>query len=139
MGQSHVLDSYAVLALLGKEPGSEDVLRFLRQTQAGEMRVLMTWVNVGEVAYIVQRRWGQDRAYQALGNLEATGIEFVPVGRELALRAATIKAEHPIAFADAIAAALAIGEGAVLVTGDPELKKLEGTLSVHWLPSRRDQ
>ena len=134
MRQTHILDSYAVLALLTKEPGSEDVRQLMRQAQEGETRLLMTWVNVGEVAYIIERRWGRDRAYEVLGSLEATDLEIVPVGREVALRAAAIKAEHPLAFADAMAAALAINEGAVLVTGDPEFERLEGTLSICWLP-----
>jgi ribonuclease VapC len=95
----------------------------------------MTWVNVGEVANIVERRWGKEKLYQVLGTLEATELEFVPVERELALRAAGIKAEHPIAYADAFAAALAARESFVLVTGDPEFKALEETLSIHWLLS----
>jgi hypothetical protein len=37
-------------------------------------------------------------------------------------------------YADAFAAALAMREGAVLVTGDPEFKALESTLSIQWLP-----
>lgn len=136
MGQSYVLDSFAILVLLQEEAGSEDVLHLLRHTQTGQDRVLMTWVNAGEVAYIVHRRWGQDRAYEVLANLEAAGIAIVPVGRELALRAATIKAVHPMAYADALAAALALSEQAILVTGDPEFRKLEGMLPIHWLPAK---
>ena len=37
------------------------------------------------------------------------------------LDAARIKADHPMAFADAFGAALAVAEGATLWTGDPEL------------------
>lgn len=130
----YVLDSFAVLALLGKEAGSEQVSRLLREAQEGNVRLLMTWVNVGEVAYIVERRWGKGRLYQVLGTLEATAVEFFPVGRELALTAATIKAQHPLAYADAFAAALAVKETAVLVTGDSEFEKLEKMLEIRWLP-----
>ena len=136
MGPDHVLDSFALLVLLQKEPGSEDVLRLLREAQTGAGRMLMTWVSVGEVAYIIHRRWGQDRVHQVLANLEAAGIAIVPVGRDLALQATAIKATHAIAFADAVAAALALTEQAVLVTGVPEFGKLEGSLSIHWLPAR---
>ena len=134
MNETFVLDSFAVLALLGREPGSQEVAELLRKAQEGEARVLMTWVNAGEVAYIVERRWGVERLYAALAVMEATAMEIVSVERELALMAAHIKAGHAIAYADAFAAALAQHCAATLVTGDPEFKLLEGVLDIHWLP-----
>ncbi len=133
MDEAYVLDSFAVLALLGRESGSAEVKELLQRAQRAEIRLLMSWVNLGEVAYIVERRWGKERAYQAIGTLEATAVEFVAAGRGLALRAAEIKAKHPLAYADAFAAALAVEEGGVLVTGDPEFEQLGGTLSIRWL------
>jgi len=132
-----VLDSFAVLALLGREPGSQDVAKLLRRAQEEQARVLMTWVNAGEVAYIVERRWGVERLYLALAVMEATALEIVSVERGLALMAAHIKAKHAIAYADALAAALAQDFAATLVTGDPEFKLLEGALDIHWLPQRK--
>ena len=135
MSDAYVLDSFAVLALLGREPGGDEVARLLRQAQDGKATLLMTWVNAGEVAYIVQRRWGRGRAYQVLATLEAAGIQMAPVERDLALAAAHIKAEHPLAHADAFAAALAANSGSTLVTGDREFKTLEDVVSIHWLQS----
>jgi ribonuclease VapC len=136
VSETFVLDSFAVLALLGREPGSQEVADLLRKAQDDETRVLMTWVNAGEVAYIVERRWGAERLYAALAVIEATALEIVSVERELALMAAHIKAEHAIAYADAFAAALAQQCAATLVTGDPEFRLLEGVLDIHWLPQR---
>jgi ribonuclease VapC len=109
------------------------VADLMRQAQEGETRLLMTWVNVGEVAYIVERRWGMGRLHTVLATVQATALEIVPVERELALRAAHIKAEYPIAYADAFAAALAQRAAATLVTGDPEFKLLDALLRIHWL------
>jgi predicted nucleic acid-binding protein len=131
-----VLDSFAMLALLGNEPGSSDVADLLRRAMADQARMLMTWVNVGEVAYIVERRWGVERLHAALALMEATALEMVPVGRDLAIVAAHIKANHAIAYADAFAAALAQESAATLVTGDPEFKLLENVLKIQWLPQR---
>jgi predicted nucleic acid-binding protein len=133
VAETFVLDSFAILALLGQEEGGGEVSDLLQRTQEGSIRTLMTWVNVGEVAYIVERRWGTGQVYQVLGNLEATEVEIVPVERELALAAAHIKAGHPLAYADAFAAALALIEKATLVTGDPEFKLLENRLSIQWI------
>jgi ribonuclease VapC len=134
--EAFVLDSFAVLALLGREPGSQDVADLLRKAQNKDVRVFMTWVNVGEVAYILERRFGSDRLYAALATMEATALDIVSVDRDLVLMAAHIKAEHAIAYADAFAAALAQHLAATLVTGDPEFKVLEETLDIHWLPQR---
>jgi len=134
MDETWVMDSFALLALLGGEPGSEEVARLLRQAQEGKAHLLMTWVNVGEVAYIVKRQWGEKQLHQVLATLEGTALEIVPVGRELALAAAHIKADHSLAYADAFVAALAVQTGAKLVTGDPEFRLLENTIQIHWLP-----
>jgi predicted nucleic acid-binding protein len=132
--ETWVLDSFAILSLLGAERGSDKVAQLLREGQERKPRLLMTWVNLGEVAYIVKRRWGEGRLHQVLAMLEGTPLEVVPVGRELALAAAHIKADHPVVYADAFAAALAMQTGAKLVTGDPEFRLLEDIVHVHWLP-----
>lgn len=85
MAKTYVLDSFAVLALLGKEEGSGVVADLLQQTRADEIRTLMTWVNVGEVAYIVERLWRTGQVFQVLGTLEATKIDIIPIERSLAL------------------------------------------------------
>jgi ribonuclease VapC len=51
----------------------------------------------------------------------------------LAVTAAHIKAEYPLAYADAFAAALAMNKGATLVTGDPEFEVLKNRLPIQWL------
>lgn len=133
MSDVYVLDSYAVLVLLESEAGSEDVRAVLKQAQEGTAQVLMSWVNVGEVAYIVQRRWGKEAVYQVLGTLEAVPIELVEVGRDLALTAAAIKAEKPLAYADAFAAGLAVRAEGTLLTGDPEFESLVEVVNIQWL------
>ncbi len=137
--ETYVLDGFAVMALLSAEAGSNDVSRLLREAEQGSARLLMTRVNAGEVADILERRLGRERMYEALAALEATAIVFVPVGRSLALRAAAIKAQHPVAYADAHAAGLAQIEGAALVTRDPGFRQLEGIVTIRWLPHERQE
>lgn len=136
MSDTFVLDSFAMLALLGDEPGSNDVADLLRRARADQVYALMTWVNVGEVAYIIERRWGAERLQAALAMMEATALEIVTVGRDLAVAAAHIKANHAMAYADAFAAALAQESAATLVTGDPEFKLVENVVKIQWLPQR---
>jgi ribonuclease VapC len=119
--------------MLMREVGSEMVSGLFQAAREGKIDLAMTWVNVGEVAYIIERRWGIEQVNQALATVEATAVEVVPVGRELAMTAARVKARHALAYADAFAAALALGRKAVLVTGDPEFETLEGDLPIRWL------
>ena len=125
-----VLDSFAVLALLGDEPVGAEVTGVL----TGEAtRLLMTYVNLGEVLYITIRERGEDRAGAALLALKEAGVMFVPAELSLTLEAARIKSRHRLSYADAFCAALSRLTGFPVVTGDPEFSQLEGEIPIRWL------
>jgi predicted nucleic acid-binding protein len=110
------LDSWAVLAWLdGDEPAATAVQESLESE-----RPWMSWLNVGEVAYQLERRHGAGEAAVVVRRLRAA-VALDEVSGERVLAAAHIKAEHPIAFADCFAAATATARDATLLTGDPEL------------------
>jgi predicted nucleic acid-binding protein len=110
------LDSWAVLAWLdGDEPAAGAV-----QQALDAERPWMSWLNVGEVAYQLERRHGADEAALVVRRLRAA-VALDEVTPERVLAAAHIKAAHPIAFADCFALATAAAHGATLFTGDPEL------------------
>ncbi|MBW2079961.1 MAG: PIN domain-containing protein [Deltaproteobacteria bacterium] len=50
--------------------------------------------------------------------------------------AAKLKGRYKIAYADCFAAALSHRLNAVIVTGDPEFKKLGGKYSIQWLDTK---
>lgn len=110
------LDSWAVLAWLDdEEPAATAV-----QDAFAAGRPWMSWINVGEVAYQLERRHGADESALVVRRLRAAlALDDVTPGRVLG--AAHIKAKHPIAFADCFAAATAAAHDAILLTGDPEL------------------
>jgi len=110
------LDSWAILAWLdGDEPAATAV-----QEAFDEGRPWMSWLNVGEVAYQLERRHGVRDAADVVARLRASAaLDDVTPDRVLA--AARIKAVHPIAFADCVAATTAAARDATLFTGDPEL------------------
>jgi predicted nucleic acid-binding protein len=112
----HVLDSWAILRLLeGTDPAAARVEEVLTRE-----RSVMSWINAGEVVYVVRRLEGEDAARSMLRDLRsAVSLELPSEAR--VLEAARIKAEHRLAYADAFAASTAIAHGAVLLTGDPEL------------------
>ena len=131
----YVLDSYAMLAWLGAEPGSDRVRQLLEAAREGRCRLFMSLVNFGEVVSIVERERGLSKAQETLVWLDELPIEFVGIDRVLALAAAHLKAGCPIAYADCYAAGLAQIKRAVLVTGDTEFTKIkpECGIRVEWL------
>lgn len=99
----------------GDEPAAGIVQRELEQE-----RPVMSWLNLGEVAYQLERRHGLDEATEVVRRLRSA-LLVDDVTPERVLAAARLKAAHPIAFADCFAAATATARGATLLTGDPEL------------------
>jgi ribonuclease VapC len=111
-----VLDSWAVLRLLeDTAPAAAAVAKLLKAE-----RPLMSWINLGEVMYIIRRSHGEDVASETVRDLRSA-IDVRLPDESLVLDAARIKADKPMAYADAFAAALAVEHDATLWTGDPEL------------------
>lgn len=111
-----VLDSWALLRYLEDAGDAADEVAALLD---GE-RPLMSWINLGEVHYVLRRLHGEDDAIETVRDLRRV-IEALLPDERLVLDAARIKADQPMSYADAFAAALAIERNAVLWTGDPEL------------------
>ncbi len=109
-----VLDSWAVLTLFYDGPGAGSV------EQALHHRPAMSWVNLGEVLYILTRRQGKERADEAVREVRRTLRAELP-DESVVRQAAAIKAAHRMSYADAFAAATTLAHDAELWTGDPEL------------------
>jgi predicted nucleic acid-binding protein len=118
------LDSWAVLAWLeGEEPAAS------RVEEALVSRPVMSWINVGEVACVVERRAGVDRSRDVVRELRRLLSLDLPT-EELVLEAARVKARHQMAYADAFAVATALAHRAGLLTGDPEILQGDASWSV---------
>jgi predicted nucleic acid-binding protein len=112
----HCLDAWVVLEFLsGGEPARTRLVELLESE-----RPLMSWIDVGEVAYVVERRRGAEEAARVVAQLRA-GLTLDAATPARVLEAASIKARHAVGYADAFAVATALAHGAVLVTGDPEI------------------
>ncbi len=112
------LDSWAILAWLdGEEPALarvEDVLA---------SRPVVSWVNLVEVYYRVERDHGRSAADEILASLRASLAPDLP-GTARMIEAARLKAAAAIALGDCFALATAAAHGLVLLTGDPEILEL---------------
>jgi len=81
----------------------------------------MSWINVGEVYYVLRRDQGAAEAETTLRDLRPRLSLDLP-SEERVIQAARLKADHRFAYADAFAAAT-MAHDALLLTGDPELSQ----------------
>jgi predicted nucleic acid-binding protein len=118
------LDSWAVIAWLRDEQPAAG-----RVEEALTDGALMSWINAGEVYYLLDRATGRERAEEVLDNLRVrTRLDVATPER--VVEAAKIKASFSMAYADAFACATAIAHDATLLTGDPEILHAGGPWSV---------
>ena len=128
----HALDAWALIDFLdGRQPALSRLSRLLTRE-----RPLMSWINLGEVAYVLQRRIGADAARGRIPEI-AAGLTLDLPTPERILEAAAIKADHSLSYADAFAVATALAHDAVLLTGDPELLGAGATWRTEDLRPRR--
>ncbi len=126
----YLLDTSAVLALLEDEPGASRVQQILRNET-----VLLPFLVSLEVYYVSMQEKGEEAANLRYALLKALPVHHMnDVTESVLLTAARFKALHPISLADAIIAAFADRNGAVLVHKDPEYEVLSDLVELEALP-----
>ena len=131
-----VLDAWAIMAWLkGQQPGAGRVRLLLDAADRREHKLVMNFINVGEVFYLTAKARGITYGEWVLENLRPR-ITTVSASDDLVMHAAMLKSRYPISYADAFAAATAIMYESPLVTGDPEMRVMaeqEKTLKLEWI------
>jgi predicted nucleic acid-binding protein len=128
-----VLDSWALLCYLEREPGYEKVVDLFEKAVESSKPLLMCIVNWGEVYYQVARRFGEQKAQEIEKLIQTLPITLVEANKELTREAARVKATKQMAYANCFAAALAGLKKAEIYTGDNEFKAVEKEIKIVWL------
>ncbi len=131
--KNYILDSFAILVYLGGEEGENKVKEILQEASRGEINAMLFLISLGEVMYISERSRGLAKAQESLALIEDLPIEVLPADRQLVLRAASIKARCPVAYADAFVIAAAQSMEGIIVTGDPEFEVVDELISIEWV------
>jgi ribonuclease VapC len=116
---SVVLDASAVLAVIRREPGYENVLPLMVGAQ-------ISCVNVSEVFCKAVSKGGSLEAVRRM--LVSLPVSAVPFDEEQATIAASLYPsthKRGVSFADRACLALGISQSAVIVTGDREWESLD--------------
>jgi len=128
-----VFDAHAILRWTQKEPGYQKVKSLMVACREGSVSGYVNRINLGEVHYKTIRVLGPEGAKDFMENFVRLPITIVLPDEALIWKAAELKAQYPISYADCFAAATALIHNAAVVTGDPEFKKLTKVISVDWL------
>jgi uncharacterized protein len=131
-GSVSIVDSWAMVAWLRKEPAAPKIRRFLLKAEAGSIQLWMSWINVAETFYTLHKRDSPSAAEEFLERLPSLPIRLVLPDEEGIMAAARVKAAHSLAFGDAFAIALAKTEKGSVITGDGEIRRC-GVVKVEWV------
>lgn len=123
-----LLDTSALLTLRDNEPGAEQVSQLLLQAQNGGLPCYGCFMTLMEVFYRVWKDEGESAGREAYADCQALSIDWLHESPELLIRAASVKATHPLSLADAWIAAAALENSMTLVHKDPEFENLPGLL-----------
>lgn len=128
-----VLDAYALLAFFQAEPSAIPVRELIERAAKGDVVLHTASINLAEVLYRTARQYGPRHAEDVADLVAAMPIGVEPLDVLWAIKTARLKAAHPVSLADCVAAALAMGLGATLVTGDRDFERFQPSLNVMWL------
>jgi len=128
-----IFDSYALLTFFQNESGAETVLEFIKESKENNVEPLICVINLGEILYLTKRRFGNAKKIEILGRIHQLSFNIIPATNELVFEAAEIKADYPISYADSFAVACAMDQSAEIITGDPDFKKVEHLVKIHWI------
>jgi len=93
----------------------------------GDEEAVASTINLAEVYFWILKYYDEDTAISKASTMEKRCL-LIPVERRIAIEAAKARRQHGLALAGSLVYATAEDAGAKLVTGDPDLKGLEGTI-----------
>jgi predicted nucleic acid-binding protein len=134
---AYVLDSSAVIRYIDSEQGADRVNALLKACAARRSRVCISAVQWGEIAGNIRKRLGASEEKRILSALLPSEAEIIPVTGDRAVRAAEIRVDRDVPYADAIALELAISfPDSVLVSADYGFKKVADLAQIEFLPAK---
>ncbi len=132
IAESYVLDSYAIIAYHFGEEG-KDKLEEILLTASYNNNLYLNLINLGEVYYIILRNKNEMIANKAIAMVKRWPLEIIAPDERITLMAAKIKGKYPLSYADAFAVATAIDKNATVITGDPEIRKVQNIIKILWI------
>jgi predicted nucleic acid-binding protein len=133
----YILDSSALLRYIDNESGADRVNAILKECASLQAKACISAIQWGEVAGNLRKRVGETQQMRILNSLLPSELEVVSASAERAIRAASVKVDRKIAYADAFALELALDSAEnVLVTADFGFKEVADLVQIEFLPAK---
>ena len=118
-----ILDTKPIIKLFAKEEGWEKILA---KIEDGEIEGAISVVTLTEIYYKYLREGGPDLAKARIDILRyAIYLKKIMIGVEAAVKAGEFKGKYNIPIADAFIAASAYLEDLIVISDDPDFKKIK--------------
>jgi len=131
-----VLDASAVLRFLLGGAGDRRVGAILASAQTGAERAVICAVNWGEVVGKIYKSQGRYAADNLTATLQFYGLEIIPAGMDRAARAALLKVDLKLGYADAFCVELSSGiVNSIIVTADHDFQAAASLATLEYLPN----
>ncbi|HEX7727828.1 MAG TPA: PIN domain-containing protein [Terracidiphilus sp.] len=132
-----ILDSSALIRFFDNEPGAERVQQVLAACADGVAKVRVSAVQWGEITGNLRKRFGAQEQERVLGGGLPSELQIVAATAERAVRAAALRVDRGLGYADAFAVELAESiPQSTLLTADYGFKSAEDLIRIEFLPSK---
>lgn len=132
-----VFDASAVLRYIDKEAGASRVREIIQDYANEFAAIMLSAVQWGEIASTLRKRYGGQQQESILGSLQQLNFNIVPADAERAVKAAAIRVDRKMAYADAFAVELTLdSQEHVLVTADYDFKAVDDLVRIEFLPAK---
>ena len=117
--QIYVLDACALITLLSKETGYENVEKIIEKAKNKQAKIIMHKVNLLEVYYHIYKIYDEISALNFLNGIKNSPIQLSSeVTDDIIINAGKLKREYKLSLADAIGLAETIVSAGSFVTAD---------------------
>jgi len=132
---TYVLDSSAALRYVDDGVGADRVEELLAACVGRRVELSISAVQWGEIAGKLRKRLGASEEIRILSGLLPSEARIIPASANRAVRAAELRVDHKISYANAFAVDLAMdSHNHVLVTADYGFKLVEDLARIEFLP-----
>jgi len=119
LNEIYIFDACALIAVLSKETGYENVEKIIRKAKSRQAKIIMHKVNLLEVYYHIHRSYNENYALNFLDEIKNSPIQLNnEVNDDMLINAGRLKSQYKLSLADAIGLAEAIISDGSFVTAD---------------------
>jgi PIN domain nuclease of toxin-antitoxin system len=134
---TYVLDSSALIRFVDDEAGAERVEAILSACASSQAAISISAVQWGEVAANYRKRFGQAQQTYIMSTVLPSEATIIPATAERAVRAAGLRVDRKISYADGFALDLAMDSPEhVLVTADYDFKTVDDLARIEFLSAK---